>query len=239
MGLRSALASTTRIRSAHPGRPGRWTVAWYWLPGLMAGFIWFLAMWIFGATTFGFVAAVGGEALLTGARPWRGLAAIMDAWEGSRAQRSSVRRRGLVGPAGLLFVGLALLALWSGVHHGGNLVPWVWVLPPLWARAAMAWVTSWKSLDPSDTAFHALSAATDRGTGSWIPLLVALGLGVVLAGFAGVDAFGLSMVVTGAFLWWGRRMFGGMNTELQSAAVVVMEVLAVFFLVLFTAPPVL
>ncbi|NMP21792.1 adenosylcobinamide-GDP ribazoletransferase [Sulfobacillus harzensis] len=235
--LMSALAFTTAIRLGPSGSPSRWMAAWLWIPGGLAGLIWALAIRLFGPNAYGLGLALTGEAVLTGARPWRGLAKTFDGWATPRDHRSDIRRQPAIGPVGAVFIALAMVLLWAGVRHNASLSSWVWVMPPLWARAAMAWGMSWRGADPADLDYRALLRTTEGGLGSWVPLIVALGLGVVVSGFEGVDVFGASLILTGLFLLWGRKLFGGLNQEIVNAAVIVMEVLALFFLAAFSAPP--
>lgn len=235
--LAEAFRWTTRIPIPGFNRDGRFLAAWLWAPGILAGLIWALAIHLFGPNAYGFGVAVGGEAVLTGGRPWQGLAKTFDGWAADCDSRSGTRRERALGAVGALFVAMVLVLLWAGVHHGSNLATWVWVMPPLWARAAMAWGMSWRGADPSDLAYGRLLQVSQGGTGSWVPLILALALGVVVTGFEGVDVFGAALVLTGLFLLWGRRLFGGLNQDVLQAAVIVMEVLTLFFLGAFSAPP--
>ncbi|PSR20766.1 MAG: hypothetical protein C7B45_13550 [Sulfobacillus acidophilus] len=135
---------------------------------------------------------------------------------------------------GAFFLALALLGLWTLWQHASALVPVVWILPPLWGRAIMAWATSWRGIDVSSARMAKLSEEAHQGAGAWVSLAIALGLGVLTLGFQAVDAFGVTLVVTGLFLWWGVRRFGGMNEDLLYAVVILAEIAALYVIVATT-----
>jgi adenosylcobinamide-GDP ribazoletransferase len=233
-GTRDSLALLTRLPVGPVERYARYTAAWFWVPGLMAGIVWYIAFHLFGSTGAGMIAAVGGEAVLTGGMHWQGWAKALDGWSGSPAQRRQARRSWAVGPVGVLFLGLALLAFWTLWQHASALVPVVWILPPLWGRAIVAWGTSWRGVDPSSARMAKLSEQAQHGAGAWISLVIGLGLGVLMMGFRAVDTFGVTLVVTGLFMWWGVRRFGGMNEELLYGVVILAEIAALYVIVATT-----
>lgn len=233
-GARAALALLTRIPARDPEVWPRYTVAWFWLPGILAGIIWYIAIQIFGATGAGMIAAIGGEAVLTGGLHWKGLAKVVDAWSAPRQDRSQVRRSAGVGAVGVLFVTLALLAFWTLWQHGGAVVPAVWLMPPLWARAIMAWASSWRRIDPSSAWTTRVGKETGSGSGAWMALAVAMLLGLYVMGFRAIDVFGGSLILVGLFLWWGMRKFSGLNEDLLFASAILTEIIALYLIVATT-----
>lgn len=230
-GPRAALALLTRIPTGLSGDWPRYTVAWFWLPGFMAGAIWYLSFYIFGSTTIGMICAVGGEALLTGGMHWRALAGTFDGWAAGPSNRRWTRRSHAIGGSGALFIGLALLAFWTMWQHGSPIMPMLWILPPVWGRALMAWGTTWRQSDPSSAWMVKLSKATKNGVGSWIPLLITIGFGVLLLGFQSIEIFGATLLLTGLYLLWGRHMFRGLNEEVLFSSSLVAELISLYFLV--------
>jgi cobalamin synthase len=182
----------------------------------------------------GMIVAVGGETVLTGGMHWKGLVKTFDAWTAPRVDRSGVRRQWGAGAVGVLFMILALLALWTLWRNGGALVPVVWIMPPLWARALMAWASSWRRVDESSSWMSKLSLATSQGSGAWITLVVALGIGVMALGFEAINVFGGSLILVGLFMWWGVRLFRGMNEDLLFASVILTEIVALYLIIIFT-----
>lgn len=237
-GVRASLALLTRIPVGRPGSWPRYTAAWLWLPGLLAGMIWYASYELFGSTGLGMIAAVGGEAALTGVIHWRGLANTMDGLTSAPASRSWDRRTTGVQAAGVLFIGLALLAFWSLWTNSGTLGPAEWLLPPLWARAVLAWGFTWRRVDRSSRSAHNLFRDTEHGAGAWITLLVALIIGVYVLGFQAVEVLGGSLVAAGLFLWWASRLFRGLNEDVLFAGVLVAELVALVILAV-VAPPAL
>lgn len=233
-GTRDSIALLTRLPVGVVETYALYTVAWFWLPGLMAGLIWYIAFHLFGSTGAGMIVAVGGEAIFTGGMHWQGWVKALDGWTAAAPDRRWVRRSRQAGPFGVLFVGLALFALWTLWQHGSALMPLVWMMPPLWGRAMMAWGASWRRIDASSAPMAQLGEQTHHGAGAWISLLIALGLGVLVMGFRAVDVFGVTLVVSGLFLWWGVRRFGGMNQELLYAVVILSEIVALYVMVATT-----
>lgn len=231
---RTALALFTRIPVGRLNTWGRYTAAWLWLPGILGGIVWYLAFQLFGSTDIGMIAAVGGEAILTGGVHWRGFVKIFDAWTAKPIERSQIRRQWGAGAVGILFVVLALMALAALWKHGGALVPIVWIMPPLWARALAAWASTWRRVDDSSAWMARLARETHLGSGAWITLVIALALGAVSLGFQAVDVFGGSLIIVGLFLWWGVRLFRGMNEELFFASVILTEIVALYLIIIFT-----
>ncbi len=233
-GGRAALALLTRIPMGTLDEIPRYTVAWFWLPGALAGIIWYAAFYLFGSTGVGMIAAVTGEAILTGGVHWKGLAKTFDAWNADRSQRTVVRRAQGIGAAGTVFLMLAALSLWTLWQHGGALVPADWIMPPLWGRAMMAWALTWRRNDASSPFYGKLAAGSHNGAGAWVPLLLALVLGTLDFGFGAVNVFGGSLVLVGFFLWWGSRVFKGMNEDLLFASALLTEVASLYLMVAMT-----
>jgi hypothetical protein len=235
-GARAAIYLLTAIPVGSGISVTPYTAAWFWLPGLLVGAVWYLAFHIFGATGIGMIAAVGGEAILTGGRPWNGWARAFDLWSVSKERRTEVRRRGSVGAAGVVATGLALLAFWTLWEHGGSLTPMMWVLPPLWARAIPAWGASWRSTDPSSEWLDQLHQTTAYAAGAWITLLVSMAFGLLVMGFEAIALLGLVLLLMGAFLWWGQRLTAGMNETWLNTAVILTEIITLYFLVAIVQP---
>ncbi|MCY0877356.1 MAG: adenosylcobinamide-GDP ribazoletransferase [Firmicutes bacterium] len=228
------LLTAIPVGDAVPVTP--YAAAWFWLPGLLASAVWYLAFHIFEATGVGMIAAVGGEAILTGGRVWQGWASLFDMWGTSKDRRIEVRRAAGAGAVGTLATGLALLALWTLWEHGGNLTAVMWMLPPLWARAVMAWGVSWRRTDPSSVWLDQLRKTTAYAAGAWVTLLIAIGFGVLAMGFEAIALLGLILVAMGAFLWWAQRLSGGMNETVLNAAMVLTEILTLYLLVAVVQP---
>ncbi|PSR20765.1 MAG: hypothetical protein C7B45_13545 [Sulfobacillus acidophilus] len=91
-GTRDSLALLTRLPVGTVERYAPYTVAWFWVPGLMAGIIWYIAFHLFGSTGAGMIVAVGGEAVLTGGMHWQGWVKALDGWGGSPSERRRARR---------------------------------------------------------------------------------------------------------------------------------------------------
>lgn len=235
-GVRASLGLLTRIPVGGFEVWPTYSAAWFWIPGLLAGIIWYFSYQVLGSTGAGMIGAIGGEAILTGAVHWRGFAKTVDGWTSRRAERNSDRRRFGIGVAGVLFMALALLALWTLWINAGALGPGVWLLPPLWGRAVLAWGTTWRRVDVSSPRASKFFRETHRGTGAWITLLIALVIGVYILGFEAVGVFGATLIVSGLFVWWGSRLFRGLNEDVLWACVIVAEVVALYILAL-TAPP--
>lgn len=233
-GVRAAVKILTRLPVSSIEPWPRYTAAWFWVPGLLAGVIWYLAFRFFGPTTIGMISAIGGEALLTGGLHWKGLANIFDGWTAPRRERGAIRRDAGIGASGALAVGLALWAFGTLWHHGGALVPAVWLLPPLWGRAVMAWGTSWRWVDPASGPFNRIVLQTEQGVGSWIPLLIAIIMGAWVMGFSSVNAFGITLLLVGLFMLGARRLCGGMNEDVLWGAALLTEIIALYFIIAIT-----
>lgn len=233
-GVRAAIALLTKVPMGTLEEFPLHTVAWFWIPGVLAGIIWYVAFSLFGSTGVGMIAAVAGEAVLTGGLHWRGLAKIFEGWTASKGNRIAERRQAGLGAAGVLFMVFAALALWTLWQHGGALIPVVWMMPPLWGRALMAWAATWRRVDPSSASYAKFADATRHGSGAWIPLVVTIVLGILALGFEGVTVFGATLVLVGLFLWWGARVFRGMNQELFFASALLTEIVSLYLMVAMT-----
>lgn len=236
--MRSAIAFLTRIPTGFNGPLQRGTVAWFWIPGLLAGLVWYLSFQLFGPTALGAVCAIGGEAVLTGGLHWDGWVDTFDGWMAPKDRRTVARRDSRIGTGGALFLGLALLAFWTLWTNSGSLSPMILILPPLWARASMAWGVSWRYVDPSSGSLNALVEATDGGTASWVTLIMSLLIAVLAIGFEGVNVFGGTLLVVGLFMLWARKLFGGMNGDVLGASAILTEIVGLYFLVAVAAHPV-
>jgi cobalamin synthase len=74
-------------------------------------------------------------------------------------------------------------------------------------------------------------AETRHGSGAWITLLLVMLLGVGLLGFQAVEVFGVSLILIGLFVFWGVRLFRGMNEDLLFASVILTEILTLYFII--------
>lgn len=231
--LRAAIGFLTRI-PMREAEPQRGMLAWFWLPGLMAGIVWYLAFQALGPTGLGAAAALAGEAVLTGGLHWDGLVDTFDGWMAPPAKRVQARRDARIGTGGALFLGLVLLAFWTLWSNAGGLSPVMLILPPVWARASLAWGVSWRGLDPSSRSLNGIVQVTEGGLWAWIPLMAALLFGILAMGFEGVNVFGGTLLVVGVFLLWGRRLYGGMNGDVIGASAIVTELVSLYFIIAVT-----
>ncbi len=230
-GARAALGLLTRLPADRIKPLPQWTALWFWLPGLLAGLIWYGSARVFGMTGLGMAIAIAGEALITGGIHWKGLSNTFDGWMASSGRRTALRRDPRIGPGGTLFMVLALLSFWGLWRQAGGVPPVTWVLPPLFSRAMMAWGLSWRGADADSPQTEEWMRDTEGGTGSWVTLLISLLIGAYVAGFQAIDAFGGMLLLTGLYMLWARRLYRGMNEDVLFGAVIVAELLAFYFLV--------
>lgn len=233
-GIRAALGLLTRLPVGRIQPVPLWTALWFWIPGFLAGLVWYGSARVFGMTGLGMVAAIAGEALLTGGVHWKGLANTFDGWMASPGRRTALRRDPRLSAGGVLFMALALLSFWGLWRQAGGVPPVTWILPPLFSRAMMAWGLSWRGVDSDSPQTAQWMLDTEGGTGSWVTLLISLLIGAYVAGFRAIDSFGGMLLLTGLFMLWARRLYRGMNEDVLYSAVIVAELLALYFLVAST-----
>ncbi|MCY0864191.1 MAG: adenosylcobinamide-GDP ribazoletransferase [Sulfobacillus sp.] len=220
-GAKSALGFLTRLPVSVPN-PAVDLVAWFWLPGVLAGALWGLAAAWSGAAHKGLWLALTAEILLTGGLHWDGWADTFDGWMASPGSRAAARQDSRIGTGGVLAIGLALGAFWMVWPTAGTLSP-LWVgLPALWARAAIAWGLQWKPVDDSSRLLRWFQEEHRERFG-WITLVMTTGITVTVMGWAGLIGFGVVLMVVALFLAGMRRIYHGVHGDMLGATVVLTE----------------
>ncbi|MDA8194746.1 MAG: adenosylcobinamide-GDP ribazoletransferase [Thermaerobacter sp.] len=224
-GARQSLAFLTRLPVAAGGEEARGILAWFWLPGVLYGAVWMAARWTahFLPASVAALAAVAGEALLSGAFHWDGWADVFDAWAAGPEHRQAARRDSRLGAVGAVFLGLGLagmMILFRATVARMPVAPAL--LAPLMARAVMAAGLASQPVEPASHLARWLKASA-QGRDAAVTLAVAIGLALLLLGVRGLLLTAGVAVVVAGFWFWTRRLFGGLNGDVLGATAILTE----------------